>query len=556
MANVRPIRRQNQGFAEVTASDTVVTGGLNKPTLAGPPGGVPAPGSVTYYTNTGGFLVRTNSAGVNSVIGPLFTRVATTSAELVTALSSSDDTFIVAGAYSIDISTFVLDTTPRTIWGAGMDKVTITLTNGGAPAELDFTAGRTAVAGTIMTELTLTSSAGTVTPALVAGLFGAVNVKAIGTTAISLNGFRDCQHLVNCFATGFHDVAGAAGFIECEDLTNCKVDGFDNDGFSLCVRMVNCEAVALATTFILPSLAAFQSCQGLSNCTADYTATAFALGPHSAFASCNDLSACRAIGPLVPVGLLDGFLSCKQMSDCRANAFDTNFRFCEQISDCQSDSSLGAGVANCTNLSTTESLSSGAAGFDTCDQVTACEARSSATDGFLTSNRLTGCYSVGNTGDGFDTCNDISGSTADSNTGFGYRSSNQISASRALGNTAGAQTGCTNISIASTNFPHVITPTTLAVNTDDYDLVDAQIARISASVAVDVTGIADGSGIDRHLWLVNVGTFPITLKNQDVSSAAANRIITGTGADLVMGADAAVHAYYDDITNRWRIILT
>jgi hypothetical protein len=353
------------------------------------------------------------------------------------------------------------------------------------------------------------------------------------------------------------DVAGAVGFRECEDLTNCKVQTFTHDAFGLCVRLTNCLAVADTSTSIIPALSAYQGCTGLSGCTADYSATTFALAPHSAFASGNDMAACRAIGPVgPPVGLLDGFLSCKQMSGCRANAFDVNFRSCEQMSDCQSDSSIGAGVANCVNVSTTESLSSGAAGFDTCDQVTGCEARSSATDGFLTSNRLTGCHAVGNTGDGFDTCNDISGSTAESNTGFGYRSSNQISASRAVGNTGGAQTGCTNISIASTNFPHVITPTTLAVNTDDYNLADAQIARISASVAVDVTGIADGSGIDRHLWLVNVGTFAITLKNQDVSSAAANRIITGTGADLVMGADAAVHAYYDDITNRWRIILT
>jgi hypothetical protein len=555
MANVRPIRRQNQGFAEVTDSDNVVTGGLNKPTLAGPPGGVPAPGSVTYYTNTGGFLVRTNSAGVNSVIGPLFTRVATSSAELVTALSSSDDIFIVAGAYSIDIGTFVLDTTPRTIWGAGMDKVTVTLTNGGAPAELDFTAGRTAVAGTILTELTLTSSAGTVTPALVAGLFGAVNVKAVGTTAVSLNGFRDCQHLVNCIATGFHDVAGAAGFIECEDLTNCKVEGFDNDGFSLCVRMVNCEAVALASTFILPALAAFQGCQELSDCVADYSATVFALGPHSAFASCVGLSSCRAIGPAAPVPVLSGFLGCSHMSDCRAAGFDFNFSGCDQVASSLSDTATFSGFFSCKRISSSRSLDSGTHGFESCEEISSSNARGSGTDGYQSCNRISGSEAVGNTGDGFDSCDDLAAVVASSNTGFGFRDCNLISAASAVSNTAGQQTGCTQIDLNTTNFPHIITPTTLAADADDYDLEDAQVARISASGATrQITGILASAHPSLRLDLINVGSEDIEITDQDVSSAAANRIITGTSATLTLGPDGAARLLYDTTSTMWRIV--
>jgi hypothetical protein len=555
MANVRPLRRQNQGLAEATDSDNIQSGGSNQPTSATPPGGTPAAGRVTIWTNTTGHVIRTNSAGVSAVIGPLFTRTATTSAELITGLASSDDLFIVAGSYTIDISTFVLDTTPRTIWGAGMDKVTITLTNGGPPAELDFSAGRTAIAGTILTELTLTSSAPTVGVGMVAGLFGAVNVKCIGTVATSVFGFRDCQHLVNCIATNFRDGAGFAGFSACEDLTNCKVESFDSFAFTLCKRLANCRAVAVATLFVAPDQAGFHMCEELSDCEADYSATAVVVAPHHGFFSCFDLSASRAIGPGVPVGPIQGFTGCEEMGECRASGFETNYGGCIDVSSTRSTDPIITGFDGCADMGGCRSTG-GATGYFACQQVSGSRATGASGDGFSSCLRISACNADSNGGDGFDGCSNISGSIADSNTSFGFRDCNQISASEATGNGSGAHTGCTNISIASTNFPHVITPTTLAVNTDDYDLVDAQIARISASVAVDITGIADGSGIDRHLWLVNVGTFAITLKNQDASSAAENRIITGTGIDLVMGADAAVHAYYDDITNRWRTILT
>ncbi len=55
--------------------------------------------------------------------------------------------------------------------------------------------------------------------------------------------------------------------------------------------------------------------------------------------------------------------------------------------------------------------------------------------------------------------------------------------------------------------------------------------------------------------LINIGAFAITLTDQDVLSAAANRIITSTGVGYVLGAGDMVELWYDDTgTARWRML--
>lgn len=100
-----------------------------------------------------------------------------------------------------------------------------------------------------------------------------------------------------------------------------------------------------------------------------------------------------------------------------------------------------------------------------------------------------------------------------------------------------------------------ISPAALAANTNNYaptNIATAATLRISASSAVDLTGIAGGATMvdGRELTLINVGTTnTITLKN-DVTSTAANRFLLN--ADFALAANMAVKLVYDGTSSRWR----
>lgn len=100
-----------------------------------------------------------------------------------------------------------------------------------------------------------------------------------------------------------------------------------------------------------------------------------------------------------------------------------------------------------------------------------------------------------------------------------------------------------------------ITPTILAASTNDYaptNANQAQVWYISASAAINLTGIAaplfDGYTVN----LVVIGSFTITVTNQDAASLAANRIITGTGASLALPPNASLTLVYDLANTTWR----
>ena len=99
-----------------------------------------------------------------------------------------------------------------------------------------------------------------------------------------------------------------------------------------------------------------------------------------------------------------------------------------------------------------------------------------------------------------------------------------------------------------------LSPTALAANTDNYNPGTARHLRLSASSAVNLTGIV--AGVDgQELFIWNVGTTnTITLKHQ-VTSTAANQFFTTTGADLALAAGKCAIAMYDGTTSRWRVSL-
>jgi hypothetical protein len=75
-------------------------------------------------------------------------------------------------------------------------------------------------------------------------------------------------------------------------------------------------------------------------------------------------------------------------------------------------------------------------------------------------------------------------------------------------------------------------------------------AVTSVITGIDSTAAQDGDSFE----LTNISANTINITNQDAASAAANRIITGTGATYVLAADETVIVRYDATTARWRLL--
>jgi hypothetical protein len=91
---------------------------------------------------------------------------------------------------------------------------------------------------------------------------------------------------------------------------------------------------------------------------------------------------------------------------------------------------------------------------------------------------------------------------------------------------------------------------------NNVDLGNTSRVRVNSTLTTftGITGIT--AGVDgRGLTITNASsTQSFTIYNQHASSTAANRIITGTGADLVVAADATVNLAYDATSLRWRVV--
>lgn len=97
-----------------------------------------------------------------------------------------------------------------------------------------------------------------------------------------------------------------------------------------------------------------------------------------------------------------------------------------------------------------------------------------------------------------------------------------------------------------------ISPAQITANQNDYNpanLATASVLRLTSDASRTITGIVDG--VDgRVLTILNVGTNPIVLSNQNASSTAANRF--AIGANITIGADQSASFIYDATSQRWR----
>jgi alpha-tubulin suppressor-like RCC1 family protein len=89
--------------------------------------------------------------------------------------------------------------------------------------------------------------------------------------------------------------------------------------------------------------------------------------------------------------------------------------------------------------------------------------------------------------------------------------------------------------------------------TNDTPFTNNSLVRLTGAGAQTLSGIAGGTD-GKLLTIMNAGVATATLQNQNTGSVAANRIITGTGADMTIGVDQSVLMVYDSGVNRWRVV--
>lgn len=107
------------------------------------------------------------------------------------------------------------------------------------------------------------------------------------------------------------------------------------------------------------------------------------------------------------------------------------------------------------------------------------------------------------------------------------------------------------------------TPAAIAANQNDYVLTGSGFQRLNCTTASDITGIAPPTGgahVDgRMIRLVSVGTATVTLKHNNASSTAANRMYVSSAADKALATNAWADLVYDSTDNGsgaagWRVM--
>ncbi|HET9850265.1 MAG TPA: hypothetical protein VFP35_01430, partial [Candidatus Saccharimonadales bacterium] len=87
---------------------------------------------------------------------------------------------------------------------------------------------------------------------------------------------------------------------------------------------------------------------------------------------------------------------------------------------------------------------------------------------------------------------------------------------------------------------------------NDVNFGDVSLVRLTGSSTQTITGIAGGRD-GYMLTIINAASQAAVLANQNIGSAAANRITTGSGQDFSLASGASVNLIYDSSAHLWRI---
>ena len=100
-----------------------------------------------------------------------------------------------------------------------------------------------------------------------------------------------------------------------------------------------------------------------------------------------------------------------------------------------------------------------------------------------------------------------------------------------------------------------LSPVSISSNQNNYALPVGSGARLTSNGAYDITGLTNAGGVNSASQLMelhNIGTFNLTLKDESVSSTAANRF--ALTEDYVLAPDTSVLLSYDAPSTRWRLV--
>lgn len=99
-----------------------------------------------------------------------------------------------------------------------------------------------------------------------------------------------------------------------------------------------------------------------------------------------------------------------------------------------------------------------------------------------------------------------------------------------------------------------IKPFAIAANKDDYDTLDAAVARFAPLAAnLIISGLVAPASEAKRLLVVNYSAFHLTLSDQDAASSAVNRFDCG-GTSYVVQPKRCVELIYDQTAKRWLVI--
>lgn len=98
-------------------------------------------------------------------------------------------------------------------------------------------------------------------------------------------------------------------------------------------------------------------------------------------------------------------------------------------------------------------------------------------------------------------------------------------------------------------------PAQITVNQNNYAFATSGAQRVSTDASRTITGFTNiTASTGRLLIVTNVGSFDVVFAHENAGSTAANRLLSSTGADIIVGANKTITFQYDATTTRWRDI--
>ncbi len=97
------------------------------------------------------------------------------------------------------------------------------------------------------------------------------------------------------------------------------------------------------------------------------------------------------------------------------------------------------------------------------------------------------------------------------------------------------------------------TPSQITANQNDYNPGVAEWYRLSSDASRNITGLSISQNDGQIAYFYNIGSFDIVLTHQDAGSAAANRFLNSTGANITLTSNEIAQLRYDSTTARWRV---